>query len=81
MAASSKIVATLTTYPYQVLRARLQFPTEGKAGLIAVFKGIVKNEGIRGFYKGLFPNIVRVLPGTIVTFGVYEWVSDVFKRL
>ena len=30
------------------------------------------NEGIRGFYRGLGTNMVRVLPGTCITFVVYE---------
>ena len=29
-------------------------------------------EGITGFYRGLGTNLVRVLPGTCVTFVVYE---------
>jgi solute carrier family 25 folate transporter 32 len=29
-------------------------------------------EGIAGFYKGLGPNLLRVLPSTWVTFLVYE---------
>ncbi len=29
-------------------------------------------EGVRGFYRGLGTNLVRVLPGTCVTFVVYE---------
>jgi solute carrier family 25 folate transporter 32 len=29
-------------------------------------------EGGRGFYKGLAPNLVRVLPSACVTFVVYE---------
>lgn len=29
-------------------------------------------ERIRGFYRGLGTNLVRVLPGTCVTFVVYE---------
>lgn len=29
-------------------------------------------EGLRGFYRGLGTNLVRVLPGTCVTFVVYE---------
>ena len=29
-------------------------------------------EGVKGFYRGLGTNLVRVLPGTCVTFVVYE---------
>jgi solute carrier family 25 folate transporter 32 len=41
-------------------------------GIVGVSKKIWKEEGTRGFYRGLGPNIVRVLPATWVTFLVYE---------
>lgn len=34
-----------------------------------------KGEGLKAFYKGLAPNAVRILPGTCVTFVVYENIS------
>lgn len=34
-----------------------------------------RNEGARGFYKGLTPNLARVVPATMITFVVYENVS------
>lgn len=33
------------------------------------------SDGFRGFYKGLGTNAVRILPGTCVTFVVYENVA------
>jgi solute carrier family 25 (mitochondrial folate transporter), member 32 len=33
-----------------------------------------------GFYRGLATNIVRVLPGTCVTFVVYENLAWLLKR-
>ncbi|ORZ31081.1 mitochondrial carrier domain-containing protein [Catenaria anguillulae PL171] len=44
-----------------------------------VISGIWRREGIRGMYKGLGANILRVMPGTCVTFVVYEWSSAFFK--
>lgn len=38
------------------------------------------SEGLRGFYKGLATNAVRILPGTCVTFVVYEQVSRWLSR-
>ena len=34
-----------------------------------------RGEGLKAFYKGLAPNLVRILPGTCVTFVVYENLS------
>ncbi|KAJ3279956.1 hypothetical protein HK104_001031 [Borealophlyctis nickersoniae] len=83
MAASSKVFATVCTYPYQVLRARLQYQVGHDnvvyKGISGTIKTIYRNEGIRGFYKGMGVNIIRVLPGTCVTFGVYEGLSKFFR--
>ena len=82
MAATSKSAATVITYPYQVLRARLQDhrgPTQ-YSGVVDVFVKVVGNEGWRGMYRGLFPNMIRVLPGTCLTFGAYETITWVLKR-
>lgn len=74
LSAVSKMFAGSITYPYQVVRARLQTydaPLRYKGAWDVVGK-VFKNEGFAGFYKGLAPNIVRVLPSTCVTFLVYE---------
>lgn len=74
MSISSKLAALTLTYPYQVVRSRIQdnaiseqFPT-----IPATIKRTWQQEGLRGFYRGLGTNLVRVLPGTCVTFVVYE---------
>jgi len=71
-AATSKIVAAATTYPYQVVRARLQDQHTSYSGVWDVIRRTTKNEGIAGFYKGLLPSLLRVTPATAVTFVVYE---------
>ncbi|KAI9040888.1 putative mitochondrial folate carrier protein Flx1 [Aspergillus affinis] len=70
----SKICAGCVTYPYQVLRSRLQ-TYDAHVVYRGVWDATVKigsKEGIAGFYKGLGPNLIRVLPSTWVTFLVYE---------
>ncbi|KAJ8651831.1 hypothetical protein O0I10_012595 [Lichtheimia ornata] len=82
MAASSKVLATVTTYPYQVLRSRLQDRStrDTYMGVMDCIRKISAAEGYIGFYKGLAPNIIRVLPGTCITFLVYENLNQFFKR-
>ncbi|KAF5321771.1 hypothetical protein D9619_001183 [Psilocybe cf. subviscida] len=74
MSITSKLAALSVTYPYQVVRSRIQnnaqselFPT-----IPATIKRTWANEGFRGFFRGLGTNLVRVLPGTCITFVVYE---------
>jgi solute carrier family 25 folate transporter 32 len=82
MAASSKVTATVATYPYQVLRSRFQNQTtqDKYKGVMDCIRQIHRAEGYVGFYKGLSPNIIRVLPGTCITFVVYERVAQYLRE-
>lgn len=79
----SKIIAGTATYPYQVVRSRLQtYDSEERfgRGIRGVVGKVWREEGPRGFYRGLGPNVVRVLPATWVTFLVYENVRWALPR-
>ncbi|KAK0087878.1 hypothetical protein PV325_013867 [Microctonus aethiopoides] len=88
-AAISKLIAAASTYPYQVVRARLQDHHHDYRGTLHCVQQIWRSEGLRGFYKGLSPgegwrgfykglgvNLTRVTPATVITFVVYEHMSD-----
>ena len=70
----SKIFAGGITYPYQVLRSRLQTYDAHLVyrGAGDAMRQILRQEGMAGFWKGFGPNLFRVLPSTWVTFLVYE---------
>ncbi|KAG7289597.1 hypothetical protein NEMBOFW57_005968 [Staphylotrichum longicolle] len=79
----SKLVAGATTYPLQVLRSRLQhYDAEAQfgRGISGVVRKLWREEGVRGFYRGVMPGVVRVLPATWVTFLVYENVKYYLPR-
>ncbi|CAM1508305.1 Fc.00g051530.m01.CDS01 [Cosmosporella sp. VM-42] len=83
LSSGAKLVAGAVTYPYQVLRSRLQnYEAEERFG--KGFRGVVRRvwteEGVRGFYRGLVPGVVRVMPATWVTFLVYENVKYYLPR-
>uniref|UniRef100_A0A8C2V121 Solute carrier family 25 member 32 n=2 Tax=Chinchilla lanigera TaxID=34839 RepID=A0A8C2V121_CHILA len=75
VAALSKIFAVAATYPYQVVRARLQDQHMSYSGVLDVIARTWRKEGISGFYKGIAPNLIRVTPACCITFVVYENVS------
>jgi solute carrier family 25 folate transporter 32 len=75
MSGAAKVFAGTATYPYQVIRSRLQTYESEKRfgkGIKGVMERIWREDGVKGFYRGLGPNIVKVLPSTWATFLVYE---------
>jgi solute carrier family 25 folate transporter 32 len=83
MSGVSKVAAILLTYPYQVVRSRIQNHATSHIypNIRTCMRLTYTHEGVRAFYKGLVPNLVRILPGTCVTFVVYENVSWALKGL
>lgn len=77
MSGASKLFALSLTYPYQVIRSRIQTDTTGDLypNILTTIKRTWNREGVKGLYRGLGTNLVRVLPGTCVTFVVYENLS------
>ncbi|KAJ5752351.1 hypothetical protein N7520_009268 [Penicillium odoratum] len=79
----SKLFAGCATYPYQVIRSRLQTYEAHLMyrGATDAIMQIWTREGIHGFYKGMGPNLLRVLPSTWVTFLVYENMKIILPKL
>lgn len=83
---ASKFVAIALTYPYQVVRARIQnapapTATIPRLTIPNVIRSVWRYEGFLGFYKGLGTNALRILPGTCTTFVVYENLVWAFRSL
>ncbi|RZF43407.1 hypothetical protein LSTR_LSTR001668 [Laodelphax striatellus] len=74
---SARFLATLLTFPFQVVRNRLQdHRAAGEyTGIVDCIRKTWRFEGFQGFYKGLTPNLTRILPATIIIFTTYENVS------
>lgn len=72
---SSKVVATITTYPHEVLRTRFQNQITDPPKYTSIpqaMRLILKEEGPRGFYRGLGTTVMRVVPASAVTLITYE---------
>lgn len=40
-----------------------------------LFKHIVQTEGVRGLYRGLTPNFMKVIPSVSISYVVYEYLK------
>jgi len=40
-----------------------------------------QTEGVKSFYKGITPRVLRVAPGQAIVFAVYERVSHVIEKI
>lgn len=65
--AISGAVAQTCTYPFDVLRRRFQINTMSGmgyqyAGIFDAVRVIVAQEGLKGLYKGIVPNLLKVAP-------------------
>uniref|UniRef100_A0A182K3M3 Mitochondrial folate transporter/carrier n=1 Tax=Anopheles christyi TaxID=43041 RepID=A0A182K3M3_9DIPT len=71
-AAVSKLIAAAGTYPYQVIRARLQDQNHSYKGTWDCVKLTWRYERVSGFYKGLMPYLVHVTPNICLVMLIYE---------
>ncbi|KAJ2492048.1 hypothetical protein IWW37_001762 [Coemansia sp. RSA 2050] len=64
-------------YPLDVIKSRVQnatAPPRGAGYIARVAKDIMKEQGIKGFFRGYTPSVVRSIPAAAVTFTTYELV-------
>jgi solute carrier family 25 folate transporter 32 len=84
--ALSKAVASTSAYPHEVLRSRLMAqrlsdPQEMRyKGVLDMIRRIAREEGLRGYYRGLLPNLLRTVPNAAITFTTYELIQRFLLR-
>ena len=68
--------------PINLVRTRLQTAGMGgnrSLGPIEVIRHTLESDGPRGFYRGLLPNMLKVLPATGISYTVFSIVSERVK--
>ena len=75
LAAVSKSFAAVVTYPFQLIRTRLQDHRTHYDGVKDVMKKTWIIEGSRGFYRGLMPYLIHVTPNICLVFLIYEKIT------
>ena len=79
--AASGIMSTLITFPFDTVRRRMQIqgqhfaPEERLTGL-QMIRSLLKKDGIKGCYRGIRPEVLKVVPMVGTMFTVYEILKD-----
>mmetsp|Transcript_24540 Transcript_24540/g.22295 ORF Transcript_24540/g.22295 Transcript_24540/m.22295 type:complete len:351 (+) Transcript_24540:38-1090(+) len=79
--ATSGILSSFLVYPADLVRRRMQVrgivAGQKKPMLFQEITGIYKAQGVRGFYRGIVPELLKVTPTVGITFCVYEFVLGI----
>ncbi|KAF3903703.1 Mitoferrin-2 [Arthrobotrys entomopaga] len=84
--AMSGAIAQTFTYPFDLLRRRFQVNTMSGLGfkynsIWHAITSIVRQEGLKGMYKGIIPNLLKVAPSMASSWFSYELVKDFLMSL
>ena len=75
----------LSTYPFDCIKSAMQSDSiipsnrEYKSFRDCV-KKLYQEGGIKRFYRGLSPCLIRAFPANAACFGVYEWTKNIIER-
>ncbi|KAF9046770.1 mitochondrial NAD transporter [Panaeolus papilionaceus] len=81
--AGGGLVASIATCPLDVVKTKLQaqraIPGQmGYLGVLGTVKDILRENGVRGLYRGLGPTILGYLPTWAIYFAVYDGIKTMF---
>uniref|UniRef100_A0A672HCS3 EF-hand domain-containing protein n=1 Tax=Salarias fasciatus TaxID=181472 RepID=A0A672HCS3_SALFA len=75
--AVSSTCGQLASYPLALIRTRMQAQASlkgaPKLSMLALIRNIVSQEGVTGLYRGISPNLLKVIPAVSVSYVVYEY--------
>ncbi|KAJ2157350.1 mitochondrial thiamine pyrophosphate transporter [Coemansia sp. RSA 552] len=77
-------ISTSATYPLDLLRTRFvaqQLSSRVHASITGAIRHIYREEGFRGFYRGLFPACLQIMPYMGIVFGSYDVLSSSYRWL
>ena len=79
--AASGTLSTLVTFPFDTVRRRMQiqgqhFARDEQVSGLQMTRNLLRNDGFKGFYRGLTPEVMKVVPMVGTMFTVYEILKD-----
>lgn len=77
----AEVIASWALCPMEVTRIYMVMNPHLKEGMLSAMKEIVKNEGVKGFFKGLPLIMVRQVPYTCAKLAGYDVISERIQAL
>ena len=70
----SGFIANLISHPFEVVR-NLQMGRNEYQNTVSTVCQIYKEQGLFGFYNGIFPRLIRKPINSGITWGIYEFLN------
>ncbi|KAI8540018.1 hypothetical protein RHMOL_Rhmol09G0228400 [Rhododendron molle] len=83
----SGIASSTATFPLDLMRRRMQLEGAGgrarvyTTGLFSTFGYIIRAEGLRGLYRGILPEYLKVVPSIGIVFMTYEKMKQILSDI
>ncbi|KAJ2376409.1 mitochondrial thiamine pyrophosphate transporter [Coemansia sp. RSA 2607] len=75
-------VATSVTYPFDLLRTRFiaqEINNRVHESIVGAVRQIAREEGVRGFYRGLWPACLQIMPYMGIVFTCYDVLGSGYR--
>ena len=69
---ASSTFAGVITYPLQLIRTKMQAHTDRYKSVFDGVSATVRQQGLRGLYCGLIPNLLKGVPSISISYTVFE---------
>lgn len=77
--AMAGVASQTSIYPLEVLKTRLALRRTGQyRGLFHAAYVILTTEGVRSFYRGLFPSLLGIIPYAGIDLAIYETLKNLY---
>ena len=79
LGACAGLFAQSICFPLDTIRRRMLFPGQHYSSVLNAFKTVFQTEGMKGFYKGMAPNAIKVIPNNAIRFVVYDYLKTRYQ--